>query len=88
MNESIGRSWGEGGAEGRWEAAGAGGALGSPSSSSPSLLPGPSAYHSGAPEAASRAIKGAQDWEGELGPLLWAPEFGRGWVAAAPEQKR
>lgn len=36
MNEPIGRSWGEGGAEGRWEAAGAGGAPGSPSSSSSS----------------------------------------------------
>ena len=36
MNEPIGRRWGEGGAEGRWEAADAGGALGSPSSSSPS----------------------------------------------------
>ncbi|KAJ8779052.1 hypothetical protein J1605_012903 [Eschrichtius robustus] len=49
---------------------------------------GPSAYHSGAPEAASRAIKGAQGWESDLGPLFWAPEFGRGWVPAAQEQER
>lgn len=39
MNEPIGRSWGEGGAEGRWEAAGAGGAPGSPSYSSSSQAP-------------------------------------------------
>lgn len=36
MNEPIGCSRGEGGAEGRWEAAGAGGAPGSPSSASSS----------------------------------------------------
>lgn len=52
------------------------------------LLPGPSAYHSGAPEAASRAIKGAQSWESDPETLLSAPEFGRGWVAAAGGRER
>ncbi|XP_026942721.1 bone morphogenetic protein 7 isoform X3 [Sagmatias obliquidens] len=72
MNEPIGRRWGEGGAEGRWEAADAGGALGSPSSSSPSPSQAPARTTLGLPRrplVRSRARR--------AGRATWGPFSGR-----------
>ncbi|XP_033266293.2 bone morphogenetic protein 7 isoform X3 [Orcinus orca] len=72
MNEPIGRRWGEGGAEGRWEAADAGGALGSPSSSSPSPSQAPARTTLGLPRrplVRSRARR--------AGRATWGPSSGR-----------
>lgn len=92
MNEPIGRSWGEGGAEGRWEAAGAGGAPGRPSSSSPSSSSSqaPTRTTLGLPRrplVRSRARRAGRATRGSCSPRS---EFGRGWVASVrgPERER
>lgn len=83
MNEPIGRSWGGGRGRGQVGGRGRGRGPWKPVLLLLLLLSGPSAYHSGAPEAASGAIKGTQALESDLGPLLSALELERGWFATA-----